>query len=147
MVSIPDVKRAWIVGFALAFALTTSFALSQENPVPNCGGPNTEKLSPRQLKSLLRRTESIRSSPLANQQQLRGTMVLSIWVDASGTVACIQADGHPLILPAVIDSVSRWKFRPYIVKGKPMSVSGRLGLRFQANERTLKYRVVEAPSN
>jgi hypothetical protein len=73
-------------------------------------------------------------------------MVLSIWVDADGAVACIQAEGHPLILPAVIDSVSRWKFRRHIVKGHPMSFFGRLGLRFQANERTFKYRIVERPS-
>jgi outer membrane biosynthesis protein TonB len=141
------VRRASLLRFALAFALSASVGLAgQEKRGPDCCSANTTKLSPRQLKSLLWKTEMIQPPPLANQLRLSGTVVLAIAVDARGIVTCLQrVTGHPLIIGSVIDSVSRWKFRPYIVQGRPTSFCGRVALQFQANERTVKYRVVEAP--
>lgn len=149
VVSILDMRRVALFLFALAFAFTASVALAgQGKPVSDCCGPNTAKLSPRQLKSLLRKTEPIQPPPFATGLQLSGMVVLAIAVDGRGKVTCIHGvKGHPLIIGSVIDSVSHWKFRPYIVKGRPTSFCGRLALQFQATEKMLKYRVVEAPSD
>lgn len=145
--SITRVRRASLLPLTLALALTASITVaSQEDRVPDCCGPNTAKLSPQQLKSLVRKTEPIQPPPLANQLRLNGAVVLAIAVDARGIVTCVQrVTGHPLIIGAVTDSVSRWKFRRYSIQGRPTSFCGRIAIQFQGNERMIKYRVVEAP--
>jgi outer membrane biosynthesis protein TonB len=140
-------KFALLFRLALLFALTAILvSASPQKQVPDCCTASTEKLSPQQVKSMVRKTEPIQPPCCADQLRLNGTAVLAVAVDDKGKVTCVQSiTGHPLIIGAVIESVSRWRFQPYVVRGRSRSFCGRVALRFQGNERLVKFDVVEAP--
>jgi TonB family protein len=74
---------------------------------------------------------------------ISGTVVVAISVDPNGTVTCVQVvSGHPLIVGVTIDSIRKWKFRPYVSKGVKKSFCGQIAIRFQANEYGVKYKMV-----
>ena len=73
----------------------------------------------------------------------KGTMVLSIAVDADGEVTCVAyVSGHPLLIAVAIDSVKRWKFQPYVAKGRKTNFCARIALQIEANEYAVKYKVI-----
>jgi len=54
---------------------------------------------------------------------IQGDVVLKAVIGADGTVRELRViDGHPLLAPAAVEAVRRWKYRPYCVKGKPVEV-------------------------
>jgi protein TonB len=36
--------------------------------------------------------------------------------------------GHPILAPAALDAVRKWKFRPYLLQGHPVEVEGEVEL-------------------
>jgi Gram-negative bacterial TonB protein C-terminal len=85
---------------------------------------------------------------LPGRAHIDTTVVLAVTVDAAGKVTCLQYIlGHPLIISSAIDSVKQWKFRAYILRGRPKSFCGRIALWIKGNDQGVKYGVVEAPPN
>jgi outer membrane biosynthesis protein TonB len=125
--------------FLLASVL---YAARPQNQVLPCCEPESERLSQRQVKDLVKNTEPIHAPCCADVLHINGTVVLAISVDQKGDVACLQmVSGHPLIIGVAIDSVKRWKFQPYAPKGARKSFCGQVVLRFQANEYSVKYEI------
>jgi protein TonB len=59
----------------------------------------------------------------AKQKGIQGKVLLKAVIGADGTVRELRViDGHPLLAPAAIEAVKRWKYKPYYVKGKPVEV-------------------------
>jgi outer membrane biosynthesis protein TonB len=135
--------------FTLVLALATAPAFGgQQKQALDCWTPKTEKLSPQQVKSMLLETEPIQPPLLGNQVHIESTVVLAIAVDANGKVTCLQyIAGHPLIFQSAIDSVRRWRFRPYVSRGRAKRFCGRIALKIKVDEQLVKYDVVEAPPN
>jgi len=70
-------------------------------------------------------------------------MVLAIVVETTGVVTCVEfISGHPLIVGAAIDSVRRLRFRPFIANGVQKNFSGKIILRYEASEYSLKYELI-----
>lgn len=140
--------------FGLPFLLTLALASAtsptvpaQQKQFPDCRTPNAEKLSPRKVKSLLLVSEPIQLG-VGDTIHLESRVVLAIGVNGGGKVSCLQViSGHPLIISSVMDSVSRWKFRPYFSRGKPKGFFGKVALNIQWNGRDVRYVVFEAPPN
>ena len=138
--------------FALLFRFTLVLALAvapafagQQKQVPDCWTPKTEKLSPQQVKSMLLGTEPIQPPTLGNRVHIESTVVLAIAVDAGGKVTCLQnIAGHPLIIQSAIDSVRRWRFRPYVLRGHTKPFCGRISIEIKVDEQAVKYEVIEA---
>jgi hypothetical protein len=83
--------------------------------------------SPKQVNTLLDKTEPIQGLCLGHNLHIKGTIVLAIVVDANGEVTCATVvSGHPLIIGTAIDSVRRWKFRPYAANGVKKSFCGKV---------------------
>jgi outer membrane biosynthesis protein TonB len=133
-----------ILRFVAWFALASALLMAkQQQPLPDCCEPESEKLSQQQVKALVHKTEPVHAPCCADMLHVSGTVVLAISVDAKGDVTCVQMiSGHPLIVGVAIDSVKRWKFRPYASKGVKKSFCGQVALRFPANEHGVKYKVV-----
>jgi hypothetical protein len=53
--------------------------------------------------------------------------------------------GHPLIIGSVIDSVRRWKFRPYALNGQKKSFCGKVTLSYVATDYEVKYEAIQTP--
>jgi len=57
---------------------------------------------------------------LAKEQGVQGAVRLNIVIGTDGTVKEVRVlEGHPLLAPAAVNAVKRWKYRPYYVNKKP----------------------------
>jgi outer membrane biosynthesis protein TonB len=128
--------------FLLAVA-SIPLTANQQNHVPSCCEPESERLSQKQVKALLEKAEPIQAPCCADMLHISGTVVVLISVDPKGSVICVQmVSGHLLIIGVTIDSVRKWKFQPYISKGVSKTFCGRIALRFNASEHAVNYRIV-----
>jgi Gram-negative bacterial TonB protein C-terminal len=133
--------------FGWVFALTCLLLMAkQQELAPNCCEPEGERLSSHQLKALLQKSEPIYLPGTVDKLHIKGTVVMAVAVDDQGEISCVQIiSGHPLIIGTTIDSVRRWKFRPYVVRGLRRGFCGRIAISYQASVHGVRYRVIEAP--
>jgi TonB family protein len=64
-------------------------------------------------------------------KQIQGTVVLKVIIDKQGNVSNIQAiSGHPMLIPAAIEAVKQWKYKPYLPNGEPVEVATSVTVNF-----------------
>ena len=69
--------------------------------------------------------------PLARQARVKGAVLLSANISKDGTVETLRAiSGHPMLVPAAIDAVKQWRFKPYVLNGKPVPVNTEIDVNF-----------------
>jgi len=69
--------------------------------------------------------------PLARHSRVQGTVLLAVVIAKDGTIKSINAlDGHPLLIPAAIDAVKQWRYKPYKLNGKPAEVDTTVAVNF-----------------
>jgi protein TonB len=57
--------------------------------------------------------------PLARQARIQGTVVLRIIINKLGEVRDVElVSGHPMLAPAAIEAVKKWRYMPYESDGK-----------------------------
>jgi outer membrane biosynthesis protein TonB len=79
---------------------------NEQQQVPSCCEPESEKLSQSQVKALVKKTEPIHPPCCADMLHISGTVVLAISVDPQGNVSCVRVvSGDPLIIGVTLDSV------------------------------------------
>jgi protein TonB len=55
--------------------------------------------------------------PLARQARVHGTVVFEVVISKDGAVDELHTvSGHPLLIPAAVDAVKQWRYKPYAVK-------------------------------
>ncbi len=55
--------------------------------------------------------------------RIQGTVVLHAIIDKVGDIARLEVvSGHPMLVPAAIDAVKQWKYKPYLLNEKPVEV-------------------------
>jgi hypothetical protein len=127
-------------GVCLAQALLSA---KQQQLLIDCCEPESEKLSQQQVKARVKKTEPIFAPCCADMLHIRGTVVLATTADAEGNVTCVQmVSGPPLVIGVTIDSVRRWKFRPYALRRLKKTVCGHVVLQYRATQYGVKYKVV-----
>jgi TonB family protein len=100
---------------------------------PSAGGNETAG-KPLEVGSLLPRAAQ-QVAPTypatARNARITGKVTVFLMVDERGTVASVErTDGPELLRRAAEDAARRWKFRPTIVNGQPVRVSGFLNFNF-----------------
>ena len=61
--------------------------------------------------------------PLARQARVQGTVRLEAVINMDGTIENLRVlSGHPLLVPAALDSVQQWRYQPTLLNGKPVGV-------------------------
>lgn len=69
--------------------------------------------------------------PLATKARIHGEVVLDVDISKEGTVESLRAvSGHPMLIPAAIDAVKNWRYKPYLVDGKPVPVQTQVTVNF-----------------
>jgi TonB family protein len=59
----------------------------------------------------------------AQQARVQGTVVLQAAISRDGTVVALRGmSGHPMLIPAAIEAVKQWRYKPYVINGKPTAV-------------------------
>ena len=80
--------------------------------------------------SLIRRVEPQYPS-LARTARIQGPVVLEALISKEGTMQNLRlVSGHPLLVPAAINAVSQWRYRPYILNGEAIEVETQITVNF-----------------
>lgn len=68
--------------------------------------------------------------------KVRGQVVLAATISSSGDVVTLQVvSGPPILTHAAIDAAKQWKYRPYLLNGKPIEVDTQITINFPPNDR------------
>lgn len=69
--------------------------------------------------------------PLARSARIEGSVVLEALISKTGTIQNLHAtSGHPMLIPAAIDAVRQWQYRPYILNGELIEVETQITVNF-----------------
>lgn len=69
--------------------------------------------------------------PLARQARIQGAVVLQADISKEGTIENLElVSGHPMLVPAAIDAVKQWRYKPYKVNGEPVAVETQVTVDF-----------------
>ena len=68
---------------------------------------------------------------LAKGAHIQGAVELAAIISKDGKIVHLQLiSGHPLLVPAAIDAVSQWRYRPYVLNGDAIEVETRITVNF-----------------
>ncbi len=60
---------------------------------------------------------------LAKSARIQGNVMLKAIIDKEGNIQDLQLlSGHPMLVPAAINAVKQWRYRPYLLNGQPVEV-------------------------
>jgi protein TonB len=80
---------------------------------------------------LLVRQVAPRYPQQAVQAHVEGTVVLQAVIGKDGRVQNVHAlSGNPMLIPAAIDAVSRWRYKPYQLNGEPVEADTQINVKF-----------------
>ena len=69
--------------------------------------------------------------PLAKQTRVQGTVRLTGIIAKDGTIQQLQLiSGHPLLVPAALDAVRLWHYKPYLLNDQPVEVDTQINVNF-----------------
>ena len=61
--------------------------------------------------------------PLAKQARIQGVVRLDAIIGKDGTMKDLRAaSGHPLLVPAALEAVRQWVYKPTLLNGNPVEV-------------------------
>jgi len=73
--------------------------------------------------------------PLAKMARIQGTVRLAAVISKDGTIQDLKAvSGHPLLVKAAMDAVSRWRYQPTLLNGDPVEVVTEVDVNFTLSE-------------
>jgi protein TonB len=68
---------------------------------------------------------------IAKRAHVEGTVQLKAIISREGLIEDLQLrDGHPLLVPSVMEAVKQWRYRPYTLNGEPVEVETLINVRF-----------------
>jgi protein TonB len=68
---------------------------------------------------------------LARSARIQWTVVLQAVISKQGTIENLSVlTGHPMLVPAAIDAVRQWRYRPYILNNEPVEVETQITVNF-----------------
>ena len=69
--------------------------------------------------------------PLARQARVQGAVELRAIISKSGTIENLAVvRGYPMLVPAAINAVRQWRYRPYLLNGEPIEVETEITVNF-----------------
>ena len=68
---------------------------------------------------------------MARQARIHGLVELAAVIGKQGAIENLQAlSGHPMLIPAALNAVKQWRYRPYVLNGDPIEVNTRITVTF-----------------
>jgi TonB family protein len=65
------------------------------------------------------------------QSDVKGVVLIDVWIDESGRVTCVRVTRSiPILDAAIVTAVQQWKFAPAMMGDKPVAVVQQVGVRF-----------------
>lgn len=67
----------------------------------------------------------------ARSARIQGTVVMKAVINQLGDVVSLDlVSGHPMLVPAAMDAVKQWKYRPYLLNGNAVNVETQITVSF-----------------
>ena len=68
---------------------------------------------------------------MAKTARIQGSVILQATISKSGAIENVHSvSGHPMLVPAAIDAVRQWRYRPYLLNGEPVEVETQITVNF-----------------
>jgi protein TonB len=68
---------------------------------------------------------------IARNARIQGIVVLQAIISKQGTIENLKVlAGHPMLVPAAIDAVRQWRYRPYVLNNEPVEVETQITVNF-----------------
>jgi len=69
---------------------------------------------------------------VARAARIQGSVLMHAIIGTDGSVQRLQAiNGNPLLLRSAMEAVKRWRYRPYLLDGKPVEVETSITVNFK----------------
>jgi len=69
--------------------------------------------------------------PLARNVRIQGQVVLQAVISKQGIIENLRLlSGHPMLVPAAIEAVRHWRYRPYVLNNEPVEVETLITVNF-----------------
>jgi protein TonB len=69
--------------------------------------------------------------PLARSARIQGQVVLRAVISKQGVIENLKVlAGHPMLVPAAIEAVRQWRYRPYFLNNEPVEVETQIIVNF-----------------
>lgn len=100
-------------------------------PPGSAAAPEQVEISSRAAQSLIIKAVPPNYPPDAKMRRVQGTVVLRAHIDTTGQITNLQiASGPPLLQQPAENAVSQWKYRPYLLAGRPVEVDTTINVIF-----------------
>jgi periplasmic protein TonB len=68
---------------------------------------------------------------IARANRIQGQVTLDAIISKEGTIENLRAvSGQPMLVPAALDAVRQWRYRPYLLNGSPVEVETHITVNF-----------------
>ena len=95
---------------------------------------NTKPLSQLEEGRLLQKVQPI-YPPIAKQLRIQGDVQLTALIARDGSIEGLKViSGHPMLIPAALQAVSQWRYKPYILNGSPTEVETTIKVTFRLEQ-------------
>ena len=79
---------------------------------------------------LLKRVQPVYPA-LAQAARIEGTVVLDATITREGNIENLHViSGHPMLVGAALEAVRQWRYRPYLLNGRPLEVETQILVKF-----------------
>ena len=69
--------------------------------------------------------------PLARSARIQGQVLLQAIISKQGGIENLKVlAGHPMLVPAAIEAVRQWRYRPYVLNNEPVEVETQITVNF-----------------
>jgi protein TonB len=114
---IPGGQLGGVIGSVISS--TNNMAVPKFVPVQ----PQRVRISQGVTKGLLIHKQEPTYPTLARSARVQGEVVLSAIIDINGQIQNLTlVSGHPMLVPAAIEAVRQWRYKPYLLNGQPVEV-------------------------
>ena len=105
--------------------------ISSTPAVPTIATPLRVRVSQGVAQGLLVKRVSPEYPLQARLGRIQGAVFLHVIISKTGDVATVDLiSGHPSLAPAAIKAVKQWKYKPYLLDGKPVEVDAQVQVNF-----------------
>jgi protein TonB len=67
----------------------------------------------------------------ARKKRIQGEVLLKILISPKGDVSGVTVEsGDPLLVVAATNAVKQWKYRPYLMRGRPVELESYVRVKF-----------------
>ena len=112
-----------------------STAPNTANNLARAATPQRVRVSAGVSEGLLAHQVAPAYPPLARNARIQGAVVLQALIGKDGAVQTLKAvTGHPMLIPAAMDAVKQWKYKPYFLNGEPVELDTQIVVSFALAE-------------